>query len=56
MLSLPHNSISSSVKEKLIIEWHHPVNIYHYSSWLFFYQFLFTVLFSVLFFAGKGMW
>eukprot|EP01036_Dinobryon_divergens_P033968 gene33968-43881_t len=47
--------ISSSVKEKLIVEWHHPVNIYQYSSWLFFYQFLFTVLFSILYFVGKAV-
>ena len=45
---------SSCLKEKFIVEWHHPVNIYYFSSWLYFYQLISTFLISILYFAGIG--
>lgn len=47
--------LSTLMKEKALVEWSQPIDIYYLSSWLFFYQFLITVMFSVLFYLYEAI-
>lgn len=46
---------STIYKEKCIIEWSLPINVYYLSTCLFFYQFLLTVLLSYIFLIGRSV-
>jgi hypothetical protein len=46
--------MSTLMKEKALVEWSQPIDIYLLSSWLFFFQFLVTVVLSILFYLYEA--
>lgn len=49
------HGLSTLMKEKALVEWSQPIDVYYLSSWLFFYQFVITVAFSAVFYISEGM-
>lgn len=55
LASVVVQSISTSYKELALIEWCRPVDIHAVSSWLFFYQSLYCILFAPVLFYLSGL-
>lgn len=54
VLSCLLQGFSTLYKEKALVDWAQPVNIYFLSSRLFLYQFVITLLLSVMFYVYEG--
>jgi hypothetical protein len=54
LVSSALHGLSTLLKERALVDWSQPINIYFLSSWLFLYQFLFAVLLSVVFYTCEG--
>lgn len=54
LIASAFQGMSTLMKEKALVEWSQPIDIYLLSSWLFFYQFLITVVLSIFFYLYEA--